>query len=688
MIKALAYSFKMLRIEGLREILQTHLGENVSLERALPLTQKNPDLHIGWGRKKSGRNAQTKAEKTGKPYLLLEDGFLRSLHTPQHSKHPLSLVIDDIGIYYDARQPSRLENVLSSDKKFSAEEITRAENAMAYLCEHKLSKYNHAPLTTDIDLPKNYILLIDQTYGDLSIAGAMADKTDFESMLSAALETNAPIVIKTHPQVISAKKKGYLYSIYSALPQSQRKRITLISENINPYTLIAGAKVVFTVSSGMGFEALIAGKPVHCFGLPFYAGWGITEDEKIISRRTKKRSSAEIFAAFYFDYSLYFNPLSRQATNFEDIASLIKLQRDHHLAHNKPIAALHISRWKRPAIDAFLSTLTSKPTYFMDEVRAIDFALKNGANIYVWSSRMSEKFEENCANKNIKLMRIEDGFIRSRGLGAKLTLPCSLCFDDIGIYYDARTPSSLEKILNTSDIDETMQNRARNLINTIVDGGLSKYNLKTAQASLEFDTNKKIILVPGQVEDDASVRFGGDTITSNLDLIKAVRAKNLDAFIIYKPHPDVMAGLREGHTARNDALSFADKIEEGGDIIALINAADEVHVNTSLTGFEALLRGKTVHCYGIPFFAGWGLTHDHINYPHRTRSRTLEELVAGALILYPSYIHPRAMTPCRAEDIVQYLMEQKDNPPTKRSLASHIYSAYGSGKKFIGGHAA
>jgi capsular polysaccharide export protein len=86
---------------------------------------------------------------------------------------------------------------------------------------------------------------------------------------------------------------------------------------------------------------------------------------------------------------------------------------------------------------------------------------------------------------------------------------------------------------------------------------------------------------------------------------------------------------------------------------ALLQAADEVHVLTSLAGFEALLRGKAVTCYGQPFYAGWGLTHDMTPHARRTRSLQLDELVAGALLLYPLYLsraHKRLITPEQALD--------------------------------------
>jgi capsular polysaccharide export protein len=38
----------------------------------------------------------------------------------------------------------------------------------------------------------------------------------------------------------------------------------------------------------------------------------------------------------------------------------------------------------------------------------------------------------------------------------------------------------------------------------------------------------------------------------------------------------------------------------------LINQVNEVWTMTSLLGFEALIRGKSVTCLGLPFYCGWG----------------------------------------------------------------------------------
>lgn len=238
------------------------------------------------------------------------------------------------------------------------------------------------------------------------------------------------------------------------------------------------------------------------------------------------------------------------------------------------------------------------------------------------------------------IIRVEDGFLRSVGLGADLTRPISWVFDDLGIYFDATRPSRLENILNTTDFSPELISRANKLLERIVSLGLSKYNLDSygTQGSLEeLPKGQKIILVPGQVETDASIALGSLEIKTNLALTRLVRANNPDAWIIYKPHPDVVAGVRQPGHGESQAGLYCDDVVRHGNTTGLIEQVDEVHTMTSLTGFEALLRGKTVYCYGLPFYAGWGLTQDVSSCPRRTRHLSLHELVAGALIIYPRY---------------------------------------------------
>ena len=238
-------------------------------------------------------------------------------------------------------------------------------------------------------------------------------------------------------------------------------------------------------------------------------------------------------------------------------------------------------------------------------------------------------------------IRIEDGFIRSVGLGSDLIPPMSLVLDRAGLYFDPRTPSDLEIILATAEFSQDELERAKAARAYIVEHGLTKYNLEPRRKAVWPASGRKVVLVTGQVEDDASIRFGCSDVRTNHGLLQAARADNPDAFIVYKPHPDVMSGNRSGNIALANARLLADHIETDLSVTSCIEAADEVHVMTSLSGFDALLRGKRVITYGQPFYAGWGLTEDKepngAALLRRQRLLTLDELVAGVLIRYPLY---------------------------------------------------
>lgn len=319
---------------------------------------------------------------------------------------------------------------------------------------------------------------------------------------------------------------------------------------------------------------------------------------------------------------------------------------------NRQIGVLHgISLWKRPAMARFLWSGTARRTAH---------APRTGQNavakaIAVWPSRTPAGVIARAESADVPVFRVEDGFIRSAGLGTLLHPPRSIVVDRLGIHYDPHRPSDLEVLLAEIDLDDRLRARTAKLIRALTDHGITKYGTsEPAQYTLPDACRR--VLVTGQVEDDQSVLLGGGDIQGNLDLLRRARAAEPDAWIIYRPHPDVVAGLRKGHVSRSDALRHADMVLSKGAVTALFGQVDAVHVLTSLAGFEALLRGKEVVTHGQPFYAGWGLTKDlAAPIARRRRLLTIEELVAGALILYPRYLDPETRLPCQPEILVRGL---------------------------------
>ncbi|EAI9375001.1 capsular polysaccharide biosynthesis protein [Campylobacter coli] len=638
-------------IKNFYKITLYHAYKNITKE----------DVFVGWGRKKSGLKAVELAKKHNVKFLLLEDGFLRSLNLGVENSPSFSIVKDEIGIYYDATAPSKLENILNT-YEFSSEELEQAKKAIELIKKEKLSKYNN-----NLCLPKELfnaneerVLIITQVANDTSLKFGLADNFSTQDIINEAIKENpnAKIYIKIHPDVLSSKKQ----SDFNA--QDLPSKCVVIKENYNPIELLSHFKKVYTKTSGMGFEALMLKQECVCYGMPFYAGWGLTQDKQMCKRRLKKRSLEEVFCAAYILYSEYFNPyLNQKSDIFDTIYTLAKYKKIEQ-ANSNTLYFLGFTLWKRWFMRPFFKAKNNKIIF----LNSLDELYKANLNpedkIFIWG----KKYDKTLLAKDFsnEIFLVEDGFLRSVFLGSDLTRPFSLIIDSKGLYVDPSKPSDLEDILQNHIFDESLKQRAKKLITMIMQNKFSKYNgLK--HEKLNFNTNKKIILIPAQVEDDASMILGGAGFDT-LKLLQSVRAANKDAFVVFKPHPDVLSGNRKGLKDKDIILKYCDEIIENVSIDSAINACDEVHTITSTSGFDALLRGKKVVVYGKPFYAGWGLTQDLHHISRRTRVLSLEELVAGVLILYPRYIHPKSKNLCEVELALDIMLALQKDYFSKRWL--------------------
>jgi capsular polysaccharide export protein len=321
-----------------------------------------------------------------------------------------------------------------------------------------------------------------------------------------------------------------------------------------------------------------------------------------------------------------------------------------------PIAVcVGVARWKSAQVRTLLTPPGGRPPLFHRQAQqAVRTAKARDGAIAVWPSRAPKALEGLAHAAGVRVASLEDGFLRSNGLGAECQPPLSLVIDWSGIHFDPTRPSDLEMLLTGTMFDAALTGRAERLIEQIVTLGLTKYNLP-GQSAPPPRTAARTVLVTGQVEDDLSVRLGGAGVANNLDLLRRAREQEPDAVILYKPHPDVERGHRKGAWPDAKLLRFADHVVRDVSLPALLDQVDAVHVLTSLTGFEALLRGREVVVHGQPFYAGWGLTRDLAPPPRRGRILTVAELAAAALILYPLYLDPLSGQPCSPETMIQRL---------------------------------
>lgn len=583
-----------------------------------------------WGNSPTARRGLNMAEKYGTPILRVEDAFLRSLHPGRAGEAPLGLLLDQTGLHFDPAAPSDLETLLATHPLDDTALLNRARGAIARIKDLHLSKYS--AFDTDITPPDpGYVVVVDQTQGDAAVTASGGDYARFREMLVIAQEENpgARILIKAHPETQAGHRPGYFSD------RDLSDRVSFLHDALSPWPLLDGAVGVYTLSSQLGFEAILAGHKPRVFGQPFYAGWGLTQDEVPIPRRSRNLTRAQLFAAAMLLYPSWYDPYRDRLCELETVLDTLEATTRAWRQDRLGWTASGMRLWKRKHLQQMFGRhrkvqfKTTMPT-----------APDRPHMVWASQSRDAEG-----------VIRVEDGFLRSRGLGAELIPPLSLVTDDLGIYYDPTRPSRLEeRIAQRETLRPDQELRAEHLMVQLLSGGLSKYNIGQPAPTLPEGHR---ILVPGQVEDDASILLGTSNIRTNLELLRAAREANPDAVLVYKPHPDVQAGLREG---RIEAEGLANLVLDNYDPASLLPHVQEVWTMTSLLGFEALLRGVKVTTLGAPFYAGWGLTHDLGTVPARRGARpSLMGLVHATLIDYPRYMDPLTGEPCPVEVAVERL---------------------------------
>lgn len=596
-----------------------------------------PDDTVGlWGASPTAWRGEAVARRRGAALLRVEDAFLRSIlpgraarrnGPPVARRGPIGLLLDPVGLHFHAEAPSALENLILDPETTAWRDRARA--GIDRLIAADLSKYNaHLPRPPGPGPAEGHVLVVDQTRGDASLNGAGRDA--FLTMLQVARDENPglPILIRSHPETAAGLRPGHFTR------QDLRPDERFSEDPVSPWALLAGAARVYAMSSQLGYEAMLAGHRPRIFGQPFYAGWGLSDDAHRFPRRRPAPIEA-LFAASHLRGPVWYDPCRDRLTDFETALRQLEAearawQQDHagHLAYGMRL-------WKRPFVARAFGS-----------ARPVRFTARPGPGVTLaWANR---------AEETPGALRVEDGFLRSRGLGAALVPPLSLVADDLGIYYDPGRESRFERLM-AAPLPPGAETRAMALARALVAAGLTKYNLAGTLPDLPPGRR---ILVPGQVEDDASIRLGAGAERSNLALLERVRAENPGAVLIYKPHPDVEAGLRPGLVDADRLAALADVTARQASAAALLGEVDEVWTITSTLGFEALLRGLSVTTLGAPFYAGWGLTRDLGPVPARRQTRAdLARLVHAALIAYPRYFDPTSGLPCPPELVLERLAD-------------------------------
>lgn len=648
------------------------------------------DAFAIWGIRASKTKGELSimARALNRELIIIEDGFVRSIQIGLSGEPGLAVLLDDATAYYDATRASQLEQVLNGESRLTTQEVARARRLIARIHQTKVTKYNFAPYTElKVGRPgRPKILLVDQRFGDQSVTSGLADERSFALMLETAMSfaDTHDILVKTHPDRNIGGKEGYftddVLARYAGSPD-----LFLVEQDMNPFSAIDVCEKVFVVTSGMGFEALIAGREVWCFGAPFYSNWGATIDMVRVQRREARRSVEEIFHFSYLVASRYYSPDLGRRCELEELVDYIVGARpftidpamvDANVRHGgssrtrgmprrkarqegsvatavaeslappTTTVAVGFSKWKRRFLPSYFPDrrfVFLEPDQAIEDVREFQ-NLTAKPEIMVWGIKSLPGMQALAARRGLKVCRVEDGFLRSVGLGSEYRRPYSLCLDYTGIYFDATRPSDLERILQTYDFhrDERLMEVARLAIEHLVRSGLSKYNFpRDVEPEAVYGPKKrKRVLVVGQVEDDASILLGAPKGITNNDLVRLARSENPGAQVIYKIHPDVLAQKRASFSDPADVRDLCEVVATRMPLADALHQVDHVYTITSLAGFEALVHGAKVTAVGAPFYTGWGLADERMRVERRGRTLSLEEVFAAAYLLYPTYFEP------------------------------------------------
>ncbi|WP_420604666.1 hypothetical protein [Methylobacterium sp.] len=257
----------------------------------------------------------------GKRPIYIEKGFIGFYGYDDISAPPLSVFVDDMGPLNGHQNINRLHSILNSDYELTSSETDLVKQFIKVIVSNKFSSDLGA-----IQLDLNHLRTRDRgillVYKGESTDTEESRSTRFEHFLEMVYnacrnEKDADILISFSPGVTDDASTDTVYSSIKWLLRLQ-DNIKIVPHRTNSYSMFEVADEVWTLSSIIGFEALLADKVVRCFSPTFYSGRSLTIDEPVLPHHPTERTVYEIFYAAYVMQSRYFNPSTGKKCSLPD----------------------------------------------------------------------------------------------------------------------------------------------------------------------------------------------------------------------------------------------------------------------------------------------------------------------------------------------------------------------------------
>jgi capsular polysaccharide export protein len=188
---------------------------------------------------------------------------------------------------------------------------------------------------------------------------------------------------------------------------------------------------VYVGTSQAGLEALIQGIPVTCFGLPFYAGWGLTDDRLAIPRRQARPTLEQLVAAAYIRYCRYVDPLTDQRCDVMTVARQLARQKQQDSLFAGSVTVIGVPRRERSAMRRLLNSRWGRLKFARDNAELIPAVARKTGKLLVWHAREPGDLQARAEAHGVALWRIRPDALQlpcgdEHPLAQIRGLPCSL----------------------------------------------------------------------------------------------------------------------------------------------------------------------------------------------------------------------------------------------------------------------
>jgi capsular polysaccharide export protein len=612
------------------------------------------------------------------PILRLKDGIFAGYSNKKPSYSFYYAFESDI--YYNLKKESNIESLLRSHWNPTEEEWNTAHLAIQMINKYGITKFNDYPHIFESAMGGvgyQNILLVDQPIDDESVILGNANEETFNDMLLYAFDNYqyANIYVKLHPDTIDGKKEGYLQKLLVKHGLNDHPSIKVIDTHCNITSFFHFINDIFVVTSQVGFEALLRNKNVRCFGTPFYSGWGLTTDMQTLSYPKPQRSLMDLFIALVLKHTLYLNPFTKKKGNILDLLEYISIQQRH--TNRKNVAFYNTEFIEYKNIDILLNA-DRKNFSAITKSKQIP---KHIDDFIVTDKKSTFQEVEPLKYRAF----LSQGFLFANAVNPDDVL--SLIVDHNGPYYDHKAQSDLDYMLNHESYTDYEKLCAEQFLIDL--RGKFLMDMKNEDngniLAEKQKSGKKVIFVPGQREEDDMTLVGGDiAIPSDYELLVAILQKVENSLIIYKPAPGSKI-KKLNDLGKGCLINLASLVKErqnhfvfefDASISHCIDAADEVHLLNHTCGLEAIVKGKKVVTYGLPFFGGLGLTEDRQKFPRKKREISLEEFALSVYMLYPRYKLPNEEHFTSASNALKYDKEKYNVVVKSKGFFSKLKSFF------------